>query len=119
MDILRSIMGAFFILLLAACANPTKGMTTAQAEAYHVKATYEREDRRIKRHDEIFAARNLCKAHGYVWWISNFSTFDIRRMDRNPNWLPRHAYLHDFACMSPRDTVDAVKRHQDIWGIRR
>ena len=121
MDILRSIMVAFFILLLAACASPTKGMTTAQAEAYHVKATYEREDRRIKRHDEVFAARRLCKANGYVWWITgHFSGLERRRMARNPNWLPRHARLFDFGCASTSDSQRMLNRMlgNDIWGRR-
>lgn len=121
MDILRSIMVAFFILLLAACASPTKGMTTAQAEAYHVKATYEREDRRIKRHDEVFAARRLCAAHNYVWWVTGrFSSFAHRRMDRDPNWLPRNASIHDFGCASPLDTRRILDQMlgNDVWGRR-
>ena len=110
MDILRSIMVAFFILLLAACVNPTKGMTTAQAEAYHVKAEYEREDRRIKRRDEIFSARALCYAHNYTWWTVGFSPSENRRMDRDPNWLPRTAHMFDFACTSAYETNQLIRQ---------
>ncbi len=109
MDILKSI--AVVIFILSGCASPTKGMTPDQAEAYEVQAQYAREDRRIKRHDEIFSARASCKAHNYVWWITgHFSSFDRRKMDRNPNWLPRNASIHDFGCASARDSQYILDR---------
>lgn len=108
MDILKLIAVAVFIL--SGCASPTKGMTPEQATAYTVQAEYERIERRDRRHDDIFAARRACKEDGYVWWIKSFSSFDVRRMDRDPNWLPRNAHLFDFACMSGRDSTDALNR---------
>lgn len=118
MDILRSIVVVAFILLLGACASPTKGMTPDQAAAYKVQAQYEREDRRAKRHDAIFAARDTCSAYGYVWWTSGFSSFETRRMKRDPNWLPKHAHVFDFACTTARDAQDIINRAlgNDIWG---
>lgn len=108
MDTLKLIAVVTFIL--SGCASPTKGMTPEQAEAYEVKAEYAREDRRIKRHDEIFAARASCKAHNMVWWTVNVSSFDVRRMSRDPNWLPKNASTLDFACTTARDASRIVNR---------
>ena len=101
MDILKLI--AVVIFILSGCASPTKGMTPEQAVAYEVKAEYVREDKRLQRHEEIFAARAQCKAHNMVWWTMRFSSFENRRMDRDPTYLPRHAHMFDFACTSARD----------------
>lgn len=85
-------------------------MTPEQAAAYEVNAEYERENRIIKRHDEVFAARINCKARHMVWWLDGFTTFEIKRMSRDENWLPRHASTFNFSCLTAGETERVIKR---------
>lgn len=102
MGTLKLIMAVIFIL--SGCAgNPTEGMTPDEAEAYKVKAEYERQDYLIQKNESIIAARTRCKATNSVWIADGFSPLEHRKMKRDPLWIPRHASHLDFACMTQSD----------------
>ena len=99
MGILKLIIAAIFILSGCA-ANPTEGMTPAEAKAYELKAEHERADKLILKHEAILSARANCKADHMVWVIQDIGYFDRRRMERDSTWLPKYVSMLDFACIT-------------------
>jgi len=111
---LKLIAAAIFILLAGCATNPTEGMTPAEAQSYELQAEYERANRRILMHESILTARADCDAANMTWLLEGFSSFDIRRMDRDPTWLPKNAHPADFACLSSYE-VRQITRSLSIY----
>jgi hypothetical protein len=63
---------------------------------------YERLARKEEMRDEIRALRNTCAARtGYVEiYQGNASASERRRMQRDVNFVPKHALINDFGCIS-------------------
>jgi len=78
-------------------------MTPAEAAAYELRAEHERVNKRILQHEAILSARADCKTNNMVWIIDGASHFDRLRMERDPTWLPKHANLLGFSCMTGGD----------------
>ncbi len=87
-------------LLLPGCAN------TSLTE----QEIYERAERKETMHDEIRARRNWCQnTPGMIEvYTGHASSADRRRMQRDVNYIPRHASKMDFQCASAREVQRAL-----------
>ena len=68
-------------------------------------------EKRAERHDKILGSRARCEGKGLVWWVNpGFSTFELRRMNRDRGWLPRDARRINFACITSHEAMRTVNR---------
>lgn len=90
-------MKLLLLLLLAACASAP---LTEEEQ-------YERLAKRESMRDKIRAQRQACHdALGMVEvYRGDASSIERRKMQRNLNYLPRHARPYDFACGRTEDVL--------------
>ncbi len=92
-------------------------MSPEQKAEYIETKKYEAQARRDIVHDTLRIQKSNCSIRGKIWMIQGrgFTSSDRRRMDKNPDWFPKHANRLDFACLTLRELRDWL-RGQGIGG---
>lgn len=87
-------------------------MTPEQKAEYIETREYEAAERRNIAHDKLRVQKANCSYHGHIWVVQGrgFSGRDLRLMQKDPYWFPKHASSLDFACITARDLRDEMRR---------